>query len=226
MSPAADPPLSSATMGGVWKVACRGTAGINPAWNSTWSSKPKSRGGQMSPAADPPLSSATMGGVWKVACRGTAGINPAWSPTSSSISTVFFTFRGRYLGRHPRGGRHGGYPPAGRTPARTCCGAVGAAPGRRKRARACTRRQACESHRSPARLLRRLRRADRLWRRVPWDAGLLQCRMPAWRFAGARLRELRLVSACEFGRRHSLHARLSRGRALEKSVRPGSAPRH
>src|SRR6266849_1390687 len=35
MSPAADPPLSSATLGGASKVACMGTAGINPALSST-----------------------------------------------------------------------------------------------------------------------------------------------------------------------------------------------
>src|SRR5712692_399486 len=35
MSPAADPPLSSATLGGAWKVARRETAGINPALGST-----------------------------------------------------------------------------------------------------------------------------------------------------------------------------------------------
>jgi hypothetical protein len=31
MSPAADPPLSSATLGGALKVDASGTAGINPA---------------------------------------------------------------------------------------------------------------------------------------------------------------------------------------------------
>jgi len=35
MSPAADPPLSSATLGGVWKVARGATAGVNPAYGST-----------------------------------------------------------------------------------------------------------------------------------------------------------------------------------------------
>src|SRR5712692_6799854 len=35
MSPAADPPLSSATLGGAWKVARRETAGLNPAQGST-----------------------------------------------------------------------------------------------------------------------------------------------------------------------------------------------
>jgi len=35
MSPAADPPLSSTTLGGAWKVTRWETAGINPALGST-----------------------------------------------------------------------------------------------------------------------------------------------------------------------------------------------
>src|SRR5260370_6805530 len=35
MSPAADPTLSSATLGGAWKVARGATAGVNPAYGST-----------------------------------------------------------------------------------------------------------------------------------------------------------------------------------------------
>jgi len=35
MSPAADPPLSRATLGGAWMVARWGTAGVNPAFGCT-----------------------------------------------------------------------------------------------------------------------------------------------------------------------------------------------
>src|SRR5260370_21745242 len=79
MSPAADPPLSSATLGGAWKVTSLGTAGVNPALGSTLHLI--SRGGQMSPAAEPSPLSATLGGAWKVTSLGTAGVNPALSPT-------------------------------------------------------------------------------------------------------------------------------------------------
>src|SRR5260370_644031 len=105
MSPAADPPLSSATLGGAWKVTCLGTAGVNPALGSTLHLI--SRGGQMSPAADPPLSSATLGGAWKVTSLGTAGVNPALGSTLHLIS------RGGQMSPAAGGDTFPFFPPSG-----------------------------------------------------------------------------------------------------------------
>jgi len=76
--PSAGQPLSSATLGGAWKVACWGTAGVNPAWHlvTCFSAETASR-----PRA-PPLPSSAV----KVARRPASPVQNA--PTTVEVSIV------------------------------------------------------------------------------------------------------------------------------------------